>query len=82
LCIGWTKRSVKGPHQQQTEIAMLVLSRREGEAIIFETNDGPIEVRLTRIDGQQAKIGIGAPKAVRIIREELLLTLDTRTLEL
>lgn len=32
---------------------MLVLSRREGEAIILETSDGPIRVTLTEYNGNQ-----------------------------
>ena len=51
---------------------MLVLSRREGEAIILETSDGPIRVTLTEYNGQQTRVGVEAPKSVKILREELL----------
>ena len=51
---------------------MLVLSRREGEAIILETSDGRITVRLTEYNGQQTRVGIEAPRSVDVVREELL----------
>ncbi|HOP17058.1 MAG: carbon storage regulator [Chromatiaceae bacterium] len=50
---------------------MLLLAQHERETIILETSDGPIEVRLSRLDGTQARIGIEAPKSVRIIRKSL-----------
>lgn len=50
---------------------MLVLTRRENDSIILETSDGPIEVKLTAIDGAQVRIGIRAPKSVSIVRGEL-----------
>jgi len=50
---------------------MLVLTRRENDSIILETSDGPIEVKLTAIDGAQVRIGIKAPKSVGIVRGEL-----------
>lgn len=48
---------------------MLVLSRRIGETLII--GDG-IEVRILDITGNQARIGIDAPKSVNIVRSELL----------
>ena len=47
---------------------MLVLTRRIGEEIII---DGNIRVVVTAIDGSKARIGIVAPKDVRIDREEV-----------
>lgn len=49
---------------------MLLLAQHERETIILETSDGPIEVRLTRLDDHEARIGIDAPSTVRIIRRE------------
>jgi carbon storage regulator len=56
----------------QKEFAMLVLSRREGEVIVLETSDGLIRIKLTEYNGNQTRVGIDAPKSVRILREELL----------
>lgn len=47
---------------------MLLLAQHEREIIVLETSDGPIEVRLSRHGGDEARIGIDAPKSVRIIR--------------
>lgn len=50
---------------------MLILTRREGETVILETSDGPIEVAITKIDGSQIRIGFDAPKSVNILRKEV-----------
>jgi carbon storage regulator len=55
---------------------MLVLSRRPGEKLFLETSDGPIEVLLHQINGQQAKVGIDAPESVKILRKELIQVKD------
>ncbi|ABR30120.1 carbon storage regulator [Thermosipho melanesiensis] len=47
---------------------MLVLARKVGESI-FIGND--VEVKILKIDGGEVKIGISAPKSVRILRKEL-----------
>lgn len=64
---------------------MLVLSRRVGEnIIIFPADDldpempvsvlfedGPIRLMLTRVNGNQARLGIEAPRCLAIAREEV-----------
>jgi sRNA-binding carbon storage regulator CsrA len=64
---------------------MLVLTRRVGESIfIFPSSDvspdtpvgdlfkdGPIQLTLTRINGNQARLGIVAPDSLTIAREEV-----------
>ena len=64
---------------------MLVFTRRIGESIfIFPSDelsldtpiselfrDGPIQLTLTRINGNQARIGIVAPATLTIAREEV-----------
>ena len=47
---------------------MLVLSRKSGESILINDN---IEVRIVEITNDKVKIGINAPKEVKIIRSEL-----------
>ncbi|HHJ15935.1 MAG TPA: carbon storage regulator [Gammaproteobacteria bacterium] len=64
---------------------MLVLTRRIGESIyIFPSEEleqgtsvgelfanGPIQITLTRVNGNQARIGIVAPSTLTIAREEV-----------
>lgn len=56
---------------------MLVISRRSGESIIIETEQGgePIEIRIMQADNQ-VKIGISAPKGCKIWRNELYKTIE------
>ena len=47
---------------------MLVLSRRIGEQIVI---DGNISVTVVEIKGSQVRLGVTAPKSVRVDREEV-----------
>lgn len=52
---------------------MLMLARKEGEAItLILTNGEAIEITLTEYRGKQTIVGIDAPQDVRIWRNELL----------
>lgn len=52
---------------------MLILSRRIGESIVLQCPDGTtILVVLNDIDGSKVRIGIDAPREVKIHRAELL----------
>jgi sRNA-binding carbon storage regulator CsrA len=67
------------------EVIMLVLTRRVGESVfIFPSEglsldtpisalfeNGPIQLTLTRVNGNQARIGIVAPQDLTIAREEV-----------
>ncbi len=54
---------------------MLVLSRRIDESIIIEGSDGPIEVRVVRVQdgerGYRVRLGIQAAEHVSIDRKEI-----------
>lgn len=47
---------------------MLVLSRKTNESIMINDN---IEVKILSVDGDQVKLGIVAPKSVKIYRQEV-----------
>jgi len=52
---------------------MLKLTRRIGETIIVGDLVGPeIAITVVNVIGQQVRLGIGAPKDVRVLREELV----------
>lgn len=53
---------------------MLVISRKVSESIIIGDN---IEIIISEISGDRAKICINAPKEIPIVRKELL---ETRSL--
>ncbi len=48
---------------------MLVLTRKIGETIIL---DGGIKITVSDIQGNHVKIGIEAPKEVKVYREEIV----------
>lgn len=48
---------------------MLVLTRKEGQSLIIGDN---IEITIVGINGKQVKIGVEAPKEIKIMRKELL----------
>jgi len=48
---------------------MLVLSRKTGEGI---TIDQEVEINILSIDGDRVRVGIQAPREIRIYRKELL----------
>lgn len=52
---------------------MLVLTRKLGESVII---GGNIEVKITEISGDKVRIGIEAPAELKILRGELLETIE------
>ena len=47
---------------------MLILSRRKDESVVI---DGRIEVSIVDIKGDQVKLGIKAPRDVKVFRHEV-----------
>lgn len=55
---------------------MLVISRKQDESIIIESDQGePIEIKVISIDNQ-VRIGISAPSGYKIWRNELFKTVE------
>lgn len=52
---------------------MLVISRKPGESLILSDN---IKITLLSVSGDKVAIGIDAPASVKIVREELLETIE------
>jgi carbon storage regulator len=48
---------------------MLVLTRKVGQAIVIGDD---IEITLVRIEGDQVRIGVAAPRSLLVCRKELL----------
>ncbi len=56
---------------------MLVLSRKPTEALVLPSLNA--KITILEIKGRLVRIGIEAPDGVRIMRSELLLSLDDNT---
>ena len=52
---------------------MLILARKKDESIII---DDHIEISIVEIKGDQVKIGIKAPRSVKIFRHEVYLAIQ------
>lgn len=50
---------------------MLVLSRFPGEVVDVYTEHGVISIMVTRVVGQQVRLGITVPPECKILRREL-----------
>ncbi len=57
---------------------MLVLSRKKYESICI---DGDIEVTVLEVRGDRVRLGIVAPREVRVMRKELLTAADSDSCE-
>jgi len=49
--------------------AVLILTRKLEQGIVI---DGQVVIRLLAIEGERIKIGVEAPRAITVLREELL----------
>lgn len=49
----------------------LVLTRQEGESIVFSYNGETIEIKITKISEKSVKLELNAEQQVKIIRSEL-----------
>ena len=52
---------------------MLILSRRVGESV---TIGNDIVIKVVSLSGSQIRLGITAPREVRVLREEILIAMQ------
>lgn len=52
---------------------MLVLTRKTGQSIVI---DGGIEITVLEVRGEQVRLGITAPREIRVNRKELLTPIE------
>lgn len=57
---------------------MLVLTRKTGQSIVI---DGGIEITVLEVRGEQVRLGIAAPREIRVNRKELLAQMDIAAVE-
>ncbi len=57
---------------------MLILSRKKNESIIIDDN---IEISVVEIKGDQIKLGIKAPRSVKVFRQEVYLAIQNANKE-
>ncbi|MFJ7699430.1 carbon storage regulator CsrA [Lysinibacillus fusiformis] len=57
---------------------MLVLSRKKGESIMIGDQ---IEVKVLAVEGEQIKLGIVAPKSVKVHRSEVFKAIQEQNRE-
>lgn len=55
---------------------MLVLTRKTGQSIVI---DGGIEITVLEVRGEQVRLGIAAPREIKVNRKELLAQLEAAT---
>ena len=56
------------PERDRQEVGMLVLSRKQSQQIVI----GPdIRITIVKLERNQVRIGIEAPRGVTVLREEL-----------
>ena len=51
---------------------MLVLTRKSGETLLFQVGDVTVKLMITRVRGDNVRMGIAAPPEVKVIRSELI----------
>ena len=56
---------------------MLILSRRKDESVVI---DGRIEIAVVDIKGDQVKLGIKAPRDVKVFRHEVYQAIQEQNL--
>lgn len=64
-------RSHTNMREKNKELVMLVITRRPKESIFIELDGKLVKITLLTIRGNQAQIGVDAPREVPVHREEI-----------
>ncbi len=51
---------------------MLVLTRCIGESLVIHTDQGEVQITVTRCTNRRCRLGIDAPDSFRIVRSEIV----------
>ena len=58
-------------------MSMLVITRKANESIIIKAGDADIEITVLDAAKEKVKIGVKAPRDVKIIRSELMIAQES-----
>jgi len=70
----WTVVKVITDHE--AAVGMLIITRRVGEAVVIGDN-AEVSVKVLGVKGNQVRFGIKAPRGVQVMRQEILLGMQT-----
>lgn len=52
-------------------LGILILTRRREQTLVIYTSDGPVYVKVLGVERDRVKLGIEAPQACDVLREEV-----------
>ena len=58
--------------QETRRFVMLVITRRDGEAVVLEFGKERVEIAVHQVKNRQVRLRIRADDSVRVVRKELL----------
>lgn len=58
--------------QEARRFVMLVITRRDGEAVVLEFGKERVEIAIHQVKNRQVRLRIRADDSVRVVRKELL----------
>ena len=56
---------------------MLVITRKPDESIIVQIGDATVEITVLESSKERVKVGVNAPREVKIIRKELIIVKES-----
>lgn len=56
---------------RQIKVGLAMSKLKDDTAVLLETSDGPVAVRVLEIRGNKVRLGFSAPRAVTVLRSDL-----------